>query len=251
MSPPRPPKDDQMLDDYLRGDSSLTRAYRSAANEQPPAEVDEAILAAARAQLESTNRTTRRRPAYSPFSAHWTIPVSAAAVLVITVGMGMFLTRDVETPMPFIQEGDALDETKPAAAPLPRKHLAAPPAAHEEMEIRQQEAPALSAPPRSADEHSGVRRPAAPLPETLEKKMESRPQPAAESVQRLTAPPTDAKSATDAAQSEEDSVGYRSSPERWLAHIDALRRAKRHAEADASLEEFRRAYPKHPLPAAR
>jgi hypothetical protein len=37
------------------------------------------------------------------------------------------------------------------------------------------------------------------------------------------------------------------SPEDWLAEIEALRKAGKHAEADAELTKFRQRYPDYPL----
>lgn len=66
--------------DRLPEEPGLTRLYRAAAREVPPASVDERIRAAARAgsrQARGTHRSLRR----------WVIPASIAAMLVLSLGV--------------------------------------------------------------------------------------------------------------------------------------------------------------------
>ena len=73
---------DKELKRYLRGDTIISRAYRAAADSEPPAHLDRAIQAAA------------RRAAFGPSGRQWAMPVAAAAVLVLAVGLVTFLSRE-------------------------------------------------------------------------------------------------------------------------------------------------------------
>lgn len=79
------------LQEYLKGESRLSRLYREAASEAPPGVLDRKLLDAARA-------ATRPRHAWSPFASHWFVPVSMAVVLVLVVGIYIFSTVRVGTP---------------------------------------------------------------------------------------------------------------------------------------------------------
>ncbi len=74
---------DRELEEYLSGQSRVARVYRQARTEGPTAQVDRAIIDAARASV-------RPRYAWSPFASHWFVPASLAAVLVLVVGVYMF-----------------------------------------------------------------------------------------------------------------------------------------------------------------
>ncbi len=82
---------DRSLDEYLRGDSPVSRAYREEAQELPPAHLDARILAEA-------NRagTAAKRVAKSPFSSYWMVPASLAAILVLAVSVVVLLQFEPE-----------------------------------------------------------------------------------------------------------------------------------------------------------
>jgi uncharacterized protein len=84
---------DKGREDPALDTSDLSRAYRAGAQEQPPPRLDAAILAQARKAVEP-------RPivrSYGPFGSSWTVPLSAAAVLVLSVVLVIFMAR--ETPL--------------------------------------------------------------------------------------------------------------------------------------------------------
>lgn len=83
-------KHDERLDDYLRGDSPLTRAYREAGREQPPAHLDAALLAQAKAEFLARRASKPR----------WRMPLSLAATVVLAVGVVLFATREGAGPLP-------------------------------------------------------------------------------------------------------------------------------------------------------
>ena len=169
-------KDDRLLDEYLRGDSALSRAYRETGREEPPAHLDAAILAQARAA------TVPRRGG----KPRWFMPLSLAATVVLSVGVVLLLSREGVTPVPM--------ETP---SPMP----VAP-------------APKLTAP-------------------TAPAVVEKAPAVTPKEVPRF--------------EPREVVIPPKKSPEAWLAEIEALRKAGKHAEADAELAKFRQRYPGYPL----
>ncbi len=86
---------EQEFERYLEGDSVLSRSYQNASTEQAPEKLDDAILAASRRQLKS-----RPRYAFSPFASDWHVPLSLAAVLVLSVSVIMTLQRENEDVSP-------------------------------------------------------------------------------------------------------------------------------------------------------
>jgi len=98
---------DEMIEDYLRGKSPLSRAYRSEAIEEPPRALDKVILDAARHAVHARPRMPR-----SPFAWHWMVPLSAAAVIMLSVGLLMFMSKEGAVPMSMETEFDASVKAK-------------------------------------------------------------------------------------------------------------------------------------------
>lgn len=86
---------DQAFEEYLQGGSNLSRRYHETLQAQPPKHLDEKILAASRKAVDA-----KPRLAYSPFSSTWTVPVSLAAVLVLTVGLVILIQDETGQPLP-------------------------------------------------------------------------------------------------------------------------------------------------------
>jgi hypothetical protein len=125
------PRDDRELEEYLRGDSMLSRRYRQVSGEEPAPAVDEAILAASR-------RAAQSRPALLPRS--WFKPVSLAAIVVLSVTIVITLQRgpdmdQVSTPEPATE----VDTKVPGTRMEKRERAPDAPAA---MSVRPREAPA-------------------------------------------------------------------------------------------------------------
>src|SRR5919109_5673777 len=113
--------DNSNRDQRLLGEADLARAYRAAAREQPPAALDALIQAQARERLEPARHRGMR----------WMIPLSVAAVLVLSVSVVLQLSqRDTSvleemTPSRSVTDRvaprmDAPAEAKRPAAPAPR-----------------------------------------------------------------------------------------------------------------------------------
>lgn len=69
-------------DDGTERDAGLTALYRAAAREEPPAALDDTIRAAARRAVSS-----RPQRVSSPFVRSWRVPLSIAAVMLLTVSL--------------------------------------------------------------------------------------------------------------------------------------------------------------------
>lgn len=76
----KPLLDDQQLDEYLKGDSSVSRQYRQLSSEAVPPSLDRLVLRQAEAAVQRPSR---------PAWVRWTAPlaVAASAVLVISIVM--------------------------------------------------------------------------------------------------------------------------------------------------------------------
>lgn len=85
----------QAFEEYLQGGSNLSRRYHETSQAQPPKHLDEKILAASRKAVDA-----KPRLAYSPFSSTWTVPVSLAAVLVLSVGLVVSIQDESGQPLP-------------------------------------------------------------------------------------------------------------------------------------------------------
>ncbi len=132
-------KQDQEFQDYLNGNSEMSRAYRKASGGKTPQHLDDYILAAARKSVGA-----RPRLAYSPFSKAWQVPVSVAAVLVLSVGLVFTLqeqTGEGKFSGPGPESGMRLQERIDAPADMEfREEVASPAVAAERHVMASQDA---------------------------------------------------------------------------------------------------------------
>ena len=98
--------------DGIERDSTLTAIYRAAGEEAPPVALDDAIRAAARREVGA-----RPRPAGFAFGHSWRVPLSIAAVLVLSVSLVTLLQEEApELAAPPRAEPPTIEvERKPAA----------------------------------------------------------------------------------------------------------------------------------------
>ena len=101
-------KADKILDDYLRGSSSLSRLYGSEALAGPPASLDRRILHAARDEV-------RGHRGFNPFAGKWYVPLSAAAVIAIAIGLTVFMQQEGVTPVSSFSP-EQVEQLKPGMA---------------------------------------------------------------------------------------------------------------------------------------
>lgn len=235
---------DQIIDEYLRGGSSLSRDYRALAMEQPRAAVDRNILAQAREAVTGTQSKSKPwfRIAPGPFAAHWALPVSLATVLVVSVTL--VLTLSDHGAVPVVSEpagletkadGFSVDSLKESPTE-PRKFAPA----------RAPEAARTPLPELRQDKALGRSRTESPSDETKSSFKSAVPE---ERVQVPAAPASIAPSVDDKLERgmRNQSAEKAKSPEAWLVEIRELRRQGRKAEADAALRAFKQRYPDYPL----
>jgi hypothetical protein len=206
-------------------DPKVSQRYRDLGREEPPRELDQAILAASRRAGK-----TRPAPLVPPTGRQrWYFPLAAAAIIVLAVAVTMHVERqrpDPEALPPTAPPSQAKEEfllkTPPAKpyAPKPRMVPDPKPRADEApRELRAQrdaaraESQAVPVPAPAAAPSAGARG----------------------DVQPMVQAPARARLAGKLAQVE--------SPEQWLERIIELRRQGKHEEADKALAEFKRRYP--------
>jgi hypothetical protein len=233
----RPPVEDQ-----LPGEAQLSRVYRQAEEEFPPAHLDALVLTAARKAVRTPARKTWL------FSARkWSLPLALAAALVVTFTIVM---RHLDAPhygrrltqqpasAPAMSPGPApgkqIDSSVETALSMKNAQDEGQDAAQEKMEHKPP-APAPGQLTAKEQEREYITKLEMP-PETLHKQAEPLLPNAPPS---LSAP---ASVTRGAIKIEEE----RLSPERWIAKVKELRRAGKHAEAEASLQALKKRYPKYP-----
>jgi hypothetical protein len=191
-------------------DVRVSERYRALGREQPPPELDVAILAA-----------SRRR------HARWVVPVSIAAVVVLAVGVTLRVqieerkdAEDIALSPRVMQAPAPADEV----ARQSRRDAASAPAG---LESRAQAAREAAAPPAApaaaAAPQLGARKREAPADASADRAEPAGRASAGVAVGKLSAPPE--------------------TPEQWLERIAKLRDAGKAREADESLAEFKRNYP--------
>jgi len=209
-------------------DPKLQSAYRALGAEQPPPALDEAILAAARG-------TAR------PWTRRWAVPLSLAAVLVLSVTVTLRIQHeqpDSEVPAPAKREiVQAREPVKPeaeraalepAGKPALRRESRAFPPASQDRAVAQRPAQAPAPPPAEAP--------------ALAKRQD------AEASSAAAAPAMRAMQRERVAAERTVASQASPSPERELERIAELRKQGKHDEADKALAEFRKRYPDFKIP---
>ncbi|MFQ5658929.1 MAG: hypothetical protein ACE5GZ_00775 [Gammaproteobacteria bacterium] len=267
-------KQDPELKETLQGKTELSQRYRRSSREQPPAHLDEAILAASRRAVKS-----RPHLASSPFSSDWHVPVSLAAVLALCITLVVTMQ---ERPVDNALQPPA--QVQPAAAGGEEQKYDARtnvPVKLEGKVMREQDAMAPAAGLAGRREDSGAYGPTAsdiatvreqPLsPEALQKKKraESALRPLRQKKnalrremganEKIIAPTVMAKPETALPErrvsreyAERMALGISSKeplakPEEWLKSIDQLWKQGNKQEAAGELKAFMRSYPGYPV----
>ncbi len=278
-------RDEEMLREFLEGDSALSRLYRRDAHEEPNAQLDATILAEARRNLARTSRV-----AHSPFARHWVVPTSLAAVLVLSVSVVLLTPDPVRQPgieMDGVAEtpgaaGSLADAPKAAAsgeempAPAGAPSLAKPAMDREQDSDAEDESTGgrasglvpLQPPARQQRAHEPVakssekrERKALRLKSVPSNEQQPRPAPAtgAGVAEQAAAPSTSRARVESLAEPlaelppgphamPADTV--QADPEAWLRFIESLLKEQNPQAARSNLRAFRSRYPDLPLPAA-
>jgi len=272
MNPKQP--DREAFESYLQSESSLSRVYKATAKETPPVELDTRILERARQAVRRQARVGR-----SPFANNWKIPVSLAAVLVLTVGLVTFMFEKTDTPLlPETAPAPSLDSALEEEALLIRDKAReaddrlradqpvdekAAPKAKRSLVI---ESPAARAPAvegltktRRKSQKTGEMKQTVPAepemtsPQSVDERMRSPG--IGSAATRIESQEVRSKKENESLDStsvlrrleEVSEVDEMMTPEEWLAKIVTLRAQGKQTEADASLVAFRKRYPDYPL----
>ncbi len=272
MNPKQP--DREAFESYLQSESSLSRVYKATAKETPPVELDTRILERARQAVRRQARVGR-----SPFANNWMIPVSLAAVLVLTVGLVTFMFEKTDTPLlPETAPAPSLDSALEEEALLIRDKAReaddrlradqpvdekAAPKAKRSLVI---ESPAARAPAvegltktRRKSQKTGEMKQTVPAepemtsPQSVDERMRSPG--IGSAATRIESQEVRSKKENESLDSTDEllrleevsEVDEMMTPEEWLAKIVTLRAQGKQTEADASLVAFRKRYPDYPL----
>jgi hypothetical protein len=103
-------RDDAELDAFLGRSSDLQRRWRAASQEEPPPPLDDKVRAAARRAAGAGPRAL-----HTPFSTRWRVPLSIAAVIVVSATVTL-MVADRSEHLPGTHSED-LRTTAPAAQP--------------------------------------------------------------------------------------------------------------------------------------
>lgn len=125
----KPLLDDQQLDEYLKGDSSVSRQYRQLPSDEIPPSLDRLVLQQAEDAVKRPSR---------PAWVRWTAPlaVAASAVLVVSIVMQTGLRDETTVSSPSAQGSTEAKELKKPAAPMPaapKAEEAAPPVVYVDL----------------------------------------------------------------------------------------------------------------------
>jgi hypothetical protein len=91
-------QNDKELNDYLNGDSDLSKAYRASNKLEPAAHLDQKILLAAKESVRNSEQIVKPKFHRAP----WVKPVSIAAM--ITLSVSLVVTMQQESGQPLISE---------------------------------------------------------------------------------------------------------------------------------------------------
>lgn len=261
MSPDE--RDEQLLQEYLEGDSELSRLYRRGAEETPGAQLDARILAEAHRAV-----TPAARVVHSPFARHWLVPTSLAAVFVLSVSVVLLLPEPLDGPGMGVDDNNghapapggglrdtARDRTDTGAAP-------AAPDASAPMESDTRREPKAGTPPLPSA--SSPQRAAEVVGTSVKKRKsegaeregdaarEAAPAPGAGAGPALQPPPAalqESGALPAGAQGALPGASVRNDPEAWISFIEALLDARDETGAKQNLRAFRSRFPDFPLPA--
>ncbi len=260
------PGDDQDLNEFLSGQSDLSRRYRSSrpegAPEEPPPDLDRAILAQARAAVAAPSTTT---PMPVRKRLQWAVPFALAASVLLTVAI--FREAGKEVGVNGSVTTGVLTEQSVAPATAPAVVAAVPESIEEDRaeavaatrdEVAQKAAelqaaapvavaspPPVAVPVPSADVSMAAAAPAATENLAAAPGIVA-PVPAAAppaSVVAAARAPAAQRASAEAARTEAEPAGPQRTPERWVEDVRRLRAAGQGAAADEELKRFLEAYP--------
>jgi hypothetical protein len=225
----------------MNDDEKVAQSYRQLGSEEPPRALDDAILAAARHPRAGGRRSVR------PWSRRWAVPLSIAAVLVLSVTVTLRMQYEqpgIESPVrsvpPVAQPAPSLaKESAPAAPPPVAQAQPRPKAApqRQKPEVQKEPEPFANTAQDKVAENAPPSAAAAPASAgMLSSRRDAAESAAAPAVAQMRAPTAKA--------------ALVDTPERELERIAGLRHLGMHDEADKALAEFRKRFPDYAIPEA-
>ncbi|HET6757209.1 MAG TPA: hypothetical protein VFH21_06320 [Burkholderiales bacterium] len=215
----------------------LSRIYRQGSRDEPGAQIDAAILAAAHREVKAKPRRST--------SLSWGIPLSVAAVLVLSATLTLMILNEPETPLKI--------DSLPAAEEPAKEQV--PAAGKPEGERRREnlsdkvekkaEMPAQPLPKRDSPLEKSKSRSDEARFESAQQESQNK---AAQSEQRSAAGAAPQTAPRPAAEYDSSSQLEEVAPEKWLARIEKLRAEGNIEEAKKSLGEFKKRFPDYALP---
>ena len=260
---------DLMNDAEPDSDPRLTAHYRAGSQEQSPSHLDDAILAMARREVHAKPRSAKI------YSSRWAVPVSIAAVLVLSVSLVTLIKQEIPETLTQAPKLSKPAESKPKVGMAEKKEEAKrrtlpsssmsdveqsiPPSAPLKKERRRktgnQAAKSATTKAEAIAPQDGVfSKPEVPAPapdakqamptqqqsELREDSIRSADKP----LPAIKSSPTLRMQAETAKKSAEKKVV---SPEQWLKAIDELLKQGKQDDARKSLKRFRKQYPYYSL----
>jgi len=241
---------DEQLAAFLEGESSISDAYRSASDIEPPVSLDRAILHEARAAVKTESGNWLA--VELRFWRHWARPITAVAMMGFCVALVLevmeFANETASFPDAALLSDTAQEKDAATTAAFAHQRQAAIPAPAMEMEMEMAPAPPVTDSDTAMD--------AAPAQSDLGSMPASAsPQNQPTQTARLRAAPPDLTDAVIAGpyQADEAEVaasaldawnrGARPAMTVWLAGIDALRKSGQTAAADIEFALLVTVYP--------
>lgn len=230
-------KDNQILEEYLKGKSGLSQQYRAESTAEPPAHLDAAIISAAKKATGSNTSGS------SASNSRWYVPLSLAAVLVISFSL-VFRVYDQEEQQILGKQSEIKKERPAMMMDAKPEPAAAPPAvlmrdefSSEEIRIETDAATATRAAPAAEEDVS--------KDDTLSG-FESGP-PTPQSVESFSAP-AERRILKSMPEIMEDkaTAGNTLQPQQWFEIINQLWFDGDEAGAYITVKKFLEAHPAYP-----
>jgi hypothetical protein len=243
--------------DLEKMSSEVSERYRAGAEDEPPARLDAAVLAAARREV---GQPRQRR--------NWQMPASIAAMLLIGVSL-VLLVRDNEPPLPSLER--PAEEAKLAKPAPPQLAMKAQPKARadshredrpsrersarpdrepivrdEAAATQENTASGTTAPLASAPASPAIAGPAKSAEQEQSRIAESSDFSSSKKAKEVAGAATESRPSAQALRKEDAAASAQ--PRDWLGKIDDLLRDGKEAEARRQLLGFRQQYPRYPLP---
>jgi hypothetical protein len=220
-------------------DTRVSQRYRELPGEEPPRELDQAILAAARRSVERPHA-----PLVTPSGRHrWYFSLGAAAVIVLAVAVTYQMQREQPDPdsvgVPPAPAAKPEIASKPAPSPAPERIPREPERARQPAREPAAPPPAFVPDPKPQAQ--------AGQPE-LAREAPSARSDSAGAAASPSEPAARAQSPTESRRAAPMQAPAVETPERMIERIVQLRKEGKHDEADRLLAEFKRRYPDYRIP---